>query len=160
MLLCWRKPMKAVAAGMGLPTWRREYHQISQGPVPICIMLKGYTTIIYRWPRARPQQLQCVGKGATAVPHRATDIPLYFPKKAEIQDGMTMVARMITSCLNQYFFYSQEYNIPCLAKKWGNSSFFLKRFQTVSYIALKNHVPLLRFPDTLSMWYRIVHGTK
>ena len=104
MLLCWRKPMKAVAAGMGLPTWRREYHQISQGPVPICIMLKGYTTIIYRWPRARPQQLQCVGKGATAVPHQATDIPLYFPKKAEIQDGMTMVARMITSCLNQYFF--------------------------------------------------------
>ena len=37
---------------------------------------------------------------------------------------------------------------------------FLKRFQTVSFIALKNHVPLPRFPETFNMWYRTVHGRK
>ena len=50
-------------------------------PVPICIMLKGYTIIRYRWPRARPQQLQCVGNGATAVPHQAIAISVYSSSK-------------------------------------------------------------------------------
>ena len=36
-MFCCKKPIKAVAAGMGLPTWRRKYHQILQSPVPICI---------------------------------------------------------------------------------------------------------------------------
>ena len=80
----------------GSPYMATETSSDLQSPVPICIMLKGYTTITYRWPRARPQQLRCVGNGATAVPHQAIDISFYFfPKKAEIQDGMTMVARMM-----------------------------------------------------------------
>ena len=92
-MLCWRKPIKAIAAGMGLPTWWRKYHQILQSPVPICIMLKGHTTIIYRWPRARPQQLQCVGNGATTVPHQAIDISLYFFHKLGWQ-CITYMCRM------------------------------------------------------------------
>ena len=37
---------------------------------------------------------------------------------------------------------------------------FLKWFHAVLYTALENHVPLPRFPETFSMWYRIVFGTK
>ena len=38
--------------------------------------------------------------------------------------------------------------------------YFWKFFHAVSYTALENHVPLPRFPETFSMWYRIVYGTK
>ena len=38
--------------------------------------------------------------------------------------------------------------------------YFSKWFHAVLYIALENHVPLRRFPETFSMWYRIVFGTK
>ena len=38
--------------------------------------------------------------------------------------------------------------------------YFSKLFHAVLYIALENHVPLPRFPETFSMWYRIVFGTK
>ena len=34
-----------------------------------------------------------------------------------------------------------------------------KCFHAVLYTALENHVPLPRFPETFSMWYRIVFGT-
>ena len=37
---------------------------------------------------------------------------------------------------------------------------FLKWFHAVLYTVLENHVPLPRFPETFSMWYRIVFGTK
>ena len=68
---------------MGLPTWRRKYHQILQSPEPIYNILKGYITVIYIWPRAGPQQIQCVGNGATADPHQAIDISFYFSQKGE-----------------------------------------------------------------------------
>ena len=38
--------------------------------------------------------------------------------------------------------------------------YFLKCFHAVLYTALENHIPLPRFPETFSMWYRIVFGTK
>ena len=38
--------------------------------------------------------------------------------------------------------------------------YFWKCFHAESYTALENHVPLPRFPETFSMWYRIVFGTK
>ena len=38
--------------------------------------------------------------------------------------------------------------------------YFLKCSHAVLYTALKKHVPLPRFPETFSMWYRIVFGTK
>ena len=38
--------------------------------------------------------------------------------------------------------------------------YFSKWFHAVLYIALVNHVPLPRFPETFSMWYRILFGTK
>ena len=37
---------------------------------------------------------------------------------------------------------------------------FYQSFETVPYIAMKNHVPLPRFPETFSMWYRTVLGRK
>ena len=38
--------------------------------------------------------------------------------------------------------------------------YYSKWFHAVLYIALENYVPLPRFPETFSMWYRIVFGTK
>ena len=37
---------------------------------------------------------------------------------------------------------------------------FLKCFHAILYIALKTHVPLLRFSETFSMWCRGIFGTK
>ena len=38
--------------------------------------------------------------------------------------------------------------------------YFSKRFHAISYIVFKRHVPLLRFPETFSMWFRSILGTK
>ena len=44
-------------------------------------------------------------------------------------------------------------------QQFGNY-LFLKGFHVVLYTALENHVPLQRFPETFSMWYRIIIETK
>ena len=68
----------------GSPYMATEISSDLQSPVPICIMMKGYTTKTYRWPKARPQRLRCVGNGATAVPHAPSHryIILFFPQKS------------------------------------------------------------------------------
>ena len=39
----------------------------------LCFLPSPVATVLYRWPTARLQQLQCVINGATAVPHQAID---------------------------------------------------------------------------------------
>ena len=38
--------------------------------------------------------------------------------------------------------------------------YFSKGFHAISYIVLKRHAPLPRFPETFSMWCRSIFGTK
>ena len=74
-------------------------------------------------------------------------------------------------------YISSSCTLCCMLSKWyahftikcityvlwptiRKSIYFLKCFHVVLYTALKNHVPLPRFPETFSMWYRIVFGTK
>ena len=57
-----------------------------------------------------------------------------------------------------------SFTIKCIKNVlWPTDQKFIylsKWFHAVLYIALENHVPLPRFPETFSMWYRIVFGTK
>ena len=81
MLLCWRKPIKAGATGMGLPTWRRKYHQITES----CTHMHYVEGVYYnnismaQWKTtAAPVRWQWSHRSPTPS-HRY--IILFFPKK-------------------------------------------------------------------------------
>ena len=58
----------------------------------------------------------------------------------------------------------QSLTVKCitgaLRPKMLKHIYFLRCLDAVLYIALKSHVSLPRFPETFSMWCRIIFGTK
>ena len=75
--------------------------------------------------------------------------------------GVYVMIRQFASYLNYILLFTTISRIDLVWPKMRKFIiFFKKRFRSVSYIALKNHVPLPRFPETFSMWYRIVFGTE
>ena len=60
--------------------------------------------------------------------------------------------------------FSPSFSVSCITDilwpKMLKYIYFSKCFHAVLYIVLKRHVPLLRFPETFSMWCRSIFGTK